>query len=98
LLGVLGALIMYLIKKDESPFVRHHAADALNLTLTSMIVALVTSMLGCVLSFVVIGIFFFFLLFAYWITVLVFMIIATVAANRGEWYAYPAWLRIPMVK
>ncbi|HEX6077624.1 MAG TPA: DUF4870 domain-containing protein [Micromonosporaceae bacterium] len=93
----LGPLIIYLIKKDESRFVRHHSAEALNLTLTGMIVTIVASIVGCVLSLIVVGFFVFLLLIPYGILLLVYLIIAAIAANRGEWYSYPNWLRFPMV-
>ena len=35
--GVIAPLIVYFVKKDQSPFVRHHAAQSLNLQLTSII-------------------------------------------------------------
>jgi uncharacterized Tic20 family protein len=28
--GLIAPLVIYLVKKDESPFTRHHAAEALN--------------------------------------------------------------------
>jgi uncharacterized Tic20 family protein len=93
----LGPLIIYLVKKDESRFVRHHSTEALNLTLTGLIVTVAASVIGCVLSLIVIGFFVFLLLIPYGILLLVYMIIAAMAANRGEWYSYPNWLRWPLV-
>ncbi len=93
----LGPLIIYLIRKDQSRFVRHHAADALNLTLTALIVTIAASAIGCLLAVIVVGFFVFLLLIPYGILLLVYMVIAALAANRGEWYSYPTWLRIPMV-
>jgi len=92
-----GPLVIYLVKKDESRFVRHHSAEALNFTLTALIVSVVISAVSCVLSLIVVGLFLFLLLIPYGILVLIYMIIASVAANRGEWYSYPSWLRIAMV-
>ena len=93
----LGPLIIYLIKKDESRFVRHHATEALNLTLTGLIVSAAASIVGCVLTLLVVGIFIFLLLIPYGILLLVYLIIASVAASRGEWYSYPNWLRFQLV-
>ena len=98
LLSLIGPLVIYLVKKDESPFIRHHAAQALNLGLSSLIVTISLSLIGCVLSFVLIGIFVFFLLVPYGILVLVYMILAAVAANRGDWYKYPSWVAFPMIR
>lgn len=93
----IGPLIIYLIRKDQSRFVRHHAADALNLTLTALIVTIAASAVGCLLTVIVVGFFIFLLLIPYGILLLVYMIIAALAANRGEWYSYPTWLRFPLV-
>lgn len=98
LLGFLAPLVIFLMKKDESRFVRHHAADALNLQIAGLIVVTGISLVSCVLSFIVIGIFTFFLIIPWWIVMVVFAILAAVAANKGEWYKIPTWLAWPMVK
>ncbi|GAA3124657.1 DUF4870 domain-containing protein [Streptosporangium carneum] len=90
LLGLLtsfiGPLVLYLAKKDESPYVRAQAAEALNFQLTLMIAYVVS----WVLIFVLIG---FLLIFVVWIGSLILMIMAAVAANRGENYRYPMNIR-----
>ncbi|GGK71735.1 hypothetical protein Ppa06_29930 [Planomonospora parontospora subsp. parontospora] len=86
LTGFLGPLVMYLVKRDESPYVRDQAAEALNFQLTLMIAYVVAS----VLMFVFVG---FLLLPLIWIGSVVFMVLAAVAANRGESYRYPMSVR-----
>ncbi|MEV2275106.1 DUF4870 domain-containing protein [Nocardiopsis sp. NPDC049922] len=80
--GWLVPLIVYLVKKDESPFVRDQAAHALNFQLL-ITIGIVVSWL---LTLVIIGV-------LTWIVVavvcLVFGILGGLAANRGEWYRYP---------
>lgn len=88
-LGIVAPLVIYLTKKDESPFVRDQAAQALNL----QILLLIGVAIALPLSFVYIGSL---LWLALWILALVFGILATVAANRGEWYRYPfnvSWIK-----
>lgn len=85
--GFVVPLIIFLIKKDESPYVRHHAAEALNFSITTAIASFVCILL----MFVLIG---FLLLPVLIIGHLVFLVIATMAANRGEWYRYPINLRL----
>ena len=80
--GFLAPLIGYLVLKDRGPFVRAHAATALNFQLTLLIAYVV----GTVLTFVLIGIF---ILLAAYVLNIVFCIVAAVKANRGEWYKYP---------
>lgn len=87
--GFLPALLGYLILKDRGPFVRSHTATALNFQLTMLI----ASVVGGILTIVLIG---FVIVFAVGILVLVFSIIAALAANRGEAYTYP--LTITFIK
>jgi len=85
----LPALIGYLVLKDRGPFVRSHAAAALNFQLTLIIVYVV----GTALIIVLIG---FFIILAAFVLNVVFSIIAAVKANQGELYTYP--MSIPFVK
>lgn len=87
LTGFVGPLVMYLIAKDDQPFWKHHAAEALNFQITVAIAYLVSA----VLMLVVIG---FLTFFVVWIGALVLGIMATLAANRGEWYRYPVSIRM----
>lgn len=87
LFGFLVPLVIYLIKKDESAYLRHHSAEALNFQIT-IFIALIVSF---ILIFVIIGIF---LVFAVIIASWVFGIIAAIAANKGEWYRYPMTIRM----
>lgn len=84
--GFIAPLVIYLIKKDESPYVRHHAAEALNFQLSIMIYAIVS----IILVLVLIGIL---LILAVGIGALVFTIIAAIAASNGEEYRYPLTIR-----
>ncbi len=89
--GLIGSfllpLVIYLVKKDESPFLRHHAAEALNFQLTLMIAYTVSFFL----IFVLVGLI---LLPLLMIGSLILSIVAAMAANRGEWYRYPMILRL----
>ena len=99
--GGIGPFIVYLIKKDESEFVRHHAAEALNFILTGLAfiaAAWVAAFVFLVLSsvsyvFSVVAAVFFFVgylgFFGIMLIGVVLSIIAAVAANKGEWYRYP---------
>lgn len=86
-IGFLVPLIVYLLKKDESPFLRHHAAEALNFHITMFL----AMMVSFVLVFVIIGIF---LLLALVIGFYVLTIVAAIAANRGDYYRYPLTIRL----
>ncbi len=85
--NILGPLIVWLIKKDEMPFVADQGKEALNFQITMTIAGFICFLL----SFVVIGIFLFILLAIF---VFVITIIAAIKANKGEYYRYPVNLRL----
>ena len=85
-LGFIGPLVIWLVKRDEDPFVGFHALEALNFQI-SLIIYVIASLL---LLFVLIG---FILIFVVPIFALVVMIIAGVKAANGEFYRYPLALR-----
>ena len=87
LLGFLGPLILFLIKKDESPFVRDQAAQALNF----QFILLIGYVIAMVLYVIFIGAL---LQLALWVCAVVFGILGGVAANKGEWYRYPFSIRL----
>ena len=85
-LGFLGPLIIWLIKRDESPYVEEHAREALNFQISFLIYMLVSVLL----MLVIIG---FFLFIGIAIFGFVVMIIAAVKAANGEQYRYPLTIR-----
>ncbi|MCU1406116.1 MAG: uncharacterized protein JWQ43_2419 [Glaciihabitans sp.] len=86
---VLPALLGYLLLKDRGPFVRQHTTAALNFQLTSLI----GYAIGSITTIALIGLF---ILPAVYIIVIVFSILAAVAANNGQTYKYP--LTIEFIK
>jgi len=84
---IIGPLIIWLIKKDESAFVDDQGKEALNFQISIVIYAVAAS----ILILVVIGVF---LLIAIGILDVIFVIIASVKANSGEKYRYPLTLRL----
>lgn len=84
---VIAPLIIWLVKRNEMPFVDDQGKEALNFQIT-MLFAFIVSFL---LMFILIG---FFLLVIVGVTDLILIIVAAVHANRGEYYRYPFTLRI----
>ena len=84
---ILGPLIVWLIKKDEMPFVNDQGKEAINFQITVFLAAVVC----VVLMLVAVG---FLLLLMLSIADLVFMIIAAVKASEGVAYRYPVNLRL----
>jgi uncharacterized protein len=97
--GVIAPLVVYFVKKDQSPFVRHHAAQALNLMITSAIYCIGLLILASIAAAIShgFGILLFLLYFPLGIVILVYLIMAAVAANRGELYQAPSWVAFPLV-
>lgn len=85
--SVLGPLIVWLMKKDESEFVADQGKEALNFQITVALAGIVCLML----MFILIGIL---LLPALVIAAAIFSIIAAIDANKGNRYRYPITLRL----
>ena len=82
ILTVIAPLVIYLIYRDRDPFIRRQSTQALNFQIIIAIIELVS------VPLMVIGIGFL-TFFAAAIALVVFSIIAGIAANRGEDYIYP---------
>jgi len=79
-LGFVCALVMYLVFRDRGPFVRSHAANALNVQIMAGIVMLISLPLMLVLvGFLTFG--------TAVIWAIVMHIIGAVKANNGEWWS-----------
>ena len=89
LCGFLVPLIIYLTKKDKSPFIRHHATEGLNWSITVIIAYVAVNILARV-GLGLIGL----LTPLIWLGSLVLVIVASIAANKGEYYRYPFALRL----
>lgn len=94
-LPFLGPLIVFLVLKDRSRFVRGHAAEALNMTLSYVIYSIALSIVFSVLGVVTLGLGFalFYLLPLLYVPALVFAILGAVAAYGGRVYRYPLIFR-----
>lgn len=83
---ILGPLVVWLIKRNEFPFVDEQGKEALNFHISMIIYAIV----AVILCLVLIG---FLLLLALAIFQIVLVIIAAVKASNGEHYRYPLTIR-----
>ena len=85
--NLIGPLVLWLIKKDQSPTIDAHGKEVLNFQITASI-ALVVSF---ILAFLFIG---FLLLPLVGVAIIVFAIIGAMKANQGVLYRYPASLKL----
>ncbi len=84
--NIIAPLIIWLVKKEEMPFVEDQGKESLNFQI-SMTIYFICSAL---LYIVVIGIV---LMFSLVVFNIVMVIIAAVKANKGEKYRYPLTIR-----
>jgi uncharacterized protein len=82
--AILGPLVCWLVKKDESEFVADHAKEALNFSITVTIAVLALSA-TCILAPLAVIIV---------IYALVLNIIAGMKANEGHRFTYPFAIRL----
>jgi uncharacterized Tic20 family protein len=88
-LMVLGPLIVWLVKKNESAYVAHHAREALNFQLSLLIVGAVLFVAGfftCGIGWALLGV--------VWVCNVILSIIGAVRANEGQLWTYPFSIRL----
>ncbi|MGD2295956.1 MAG: DUF4870 domain-containing protein [Candidatus Aminicenantes bacterium] len=85
--NIIGPLIIWLIKKDESEFVDDQGKESLNFQITITILAIVSAILIVILIgiplLILVGLF-----------SLVMIILAAIKASEGEKYRYPFTIRM----
>ena len=85
-LGFLASIAVYVVYKDRGPFVRQHAADAVNIQLN----ALLWFIIGGVLVLVLVG---FAVLAVVPVVAVVLHILGAVKAYQGEWHWSPLTIK-----
>ena len=81
------ALIVWLLKKDDSAFIGEQSREALNFQITIVIAYMVAG----VLAWILVGLLFFPII---WLANLVFSLVAAIKVSQGEHYRYPFSLRL----
>jgi len=98
--SLFAPLVIYLVKMNESRYVRYHAAQSLNMGITATIYGFGAFGAGIPLALITHGFALLLaipLFIAFAIAHLVFLILAAVAANRGELYRVPKVICLPLV-
>lgn len=85
--SIIAPLVIWLIKKNDIPFVDDQGKESINFQITVLIAAIICG----ILMFIGIG---FLLLFALAIYAIIMVIIASIKANEGIAYRYPYTLRL----
>ncbi|MCA0758243.1 DUF4870 domain-containing protein [Paenibacillus sp. N4] len=84
--SIIGPLVIWLIKKDQSHFVDMHGKESLNFQISVAIYSIVSALLMLVLIGFALAI----AVFIFWI---VYTIIASIRASEGKDYRYPLTIR-----
>ncbi|MCB9778646.1 MAG: DUF4870 domain-containing protein [Alphaproteobacteria bacterium] len=80
--GIVGPLLVYLLKRDQSEFVAFHALQSLYFGLLALLIIGPATVITCGFGAVLVVPYF------------IFEVIACIEANKGEWYELPivgAW-------
>jgi uncharacterized Tic20 family protein len=85
--NVIGPLIVWLVKRDQLPFVDDQGKEALNFNISVTLAALVCGALVLVLIGILLGA----ALFIFWLSM---TIVAGIKAGEGARYRYPFTLRL----
>ncbi len=81
------ALVVWLLKKDENPYLADQSKEALNFQITILLAMFAAK----ILIWLIIGLA---LVPLIWLANIVFCIIAAVSTSKGETYRYPFCLRL----
>ena len=92
--NVLGPLVLWLIKRSDSPFLDRVGKEVLNFQISFSIYISLAIAVGTVLLIFLIGILFYFLAAAIWVAWVILMIIGAVKTSNGEEYKYPFTIRL----
>lgn len=81
-IGILGPLVIYLLKKDDSGFVAENAKESLNFQITILLAILLLALIGG------------FFIWILGILNVVLVIVATIKASENMIYRYPFNMRL----
>lgn len=81
------ALLVWILKKDDSEYIATQAKEALNFQIT----ILLAQFMALILAWILIGFVFMFII---WLFNIVLCIIAAISTSKGETYRYPFTLRL----
>jgi uncharacterized Tic20 family protein len=83
---LLGPLIVWLAKRDDSPELDAHGKESLNFQISMLLY----NAIAVVFCLVLVG---FFFLAVLWVLNAVFVIVASIQASEGKFYRYPMTIR-----
>ena len=92
--NILGPLVLWLIKRGDSPYLDRVGKEVLNFQISFSIYISAAIAVGTVLLIFLIGILFYFVAAAIWVAWIILMIVGAVKTSNGEEYKYPFTIRL----
>jgi uncharacterized protein len=89
IIGFVGPLIVWLIKKNEIPSVDVHGKDSLNFQITVLILLFGLSVAASILTFILIGFLLYPVIGLLWLAAMGLSVYAAIQANNGVAFKYP---------
>jgi len=99
--SIIAPLVIYLVKMNESRYVRFHAAQALNLGITAIIESIAIFIVGILLAVILHGFGILLMVLAFLalgIAHLVYLIMGAVKSNQGQLFRIPTIICFRMVR
>ena len=96
----LPALVIYIAKGRSAPYLRYHAAQAVNVSVTVLLFDLCALIVGGMLALDAVAVSLSIvvpLVTLLWLVVLVYIVRMALATARGEVYELPAWLCVNLL-
>lgn len=84
--SIIGPLVLWLMKREESDFINHHGKESLNFQISVIIYGIIAA----ILTLIIIGFILAIILGILWF---VFIIVAALKTSDGEMYRYPFTIR-----
>lgn len=92
--NIIAPLIVWMIKKNEMPFVDEQGKESLNFQITTTVIMFVAIVVAIVLTFVVIGFLLLPLIGLAGLGLLIYVVIGGIKANNGEHFQYAFNIRL----
>jgi uncharacterized protein len=91
---IVGPLLVWLLKRDESPEIDDQGKESLNFQISMLIYTILLGVVCFILLFVLIGILLIPLFAVLYLLDIALVIIASIKASEGKLYRYPLTIRL----
>lgn len=101
LASIIAPLVIYLVKMNQSRYVRFHASQSMNMGITLLIYWVGIAIVAIPLAIVTHGLVLVLIIpaiFALMIAHFVYVVLGAVRAGQGQWYQIPAFICLPLVR